>query len=285
MLSVRPDRPIDRLTVAVMREVNVVLRELGLSHFLCGAMARDVLLTHVYGIETGIATLDVDFGVAVESWEQFENIKNRLIATGKFESAQKMAHRLSYKHKEGSTGYPLDIIPFGGVEKPPNSVAWPPDMDEVLNVIAYKEALANSIEVRIDNDLVAPVISLPGLTLLKLFAWVDRGAGNPKDARDLGIMMRTYHEAGNQDRLYGEEIKVLEEVEFDVNAASPHLLGKDVRSIAAAETLEQALTVLNNPQLFDRLTAHMAPGFRAADDPIEAAIVLLGRFKAGLTGE
>lgn len=283
MLSVRPDRPIDRLTVVVMREVSLVLGDLGLSHFLCGAMARDVLLTHVYGIETGIATLDVDFGVAVESWEQFENIKNRLIATGKFESAQKMAHRLSYKYKEGSGGYPLDIIPFGGVEKPPNSVAWPPDMDEVLNVIAYKEALANSIEIQIDNDLVVPVISLPGLTLLKLFAWVDRGAGNPKDARDLGLMMRTYHEAGNQDRLYGEEIKLLEEVEFDVNAASPHLLGKDVRSIVATETLEQALAVLNNPQLFDRLTAHMAPGFRAADDPIEAAIVLLGRFKAGLT--
>src|SRR4051794_38895528 len=105
MVSVNPDRPVDQLTVAVIREVDKLVRELGLNYFLCGAMARDILLQHVYGIETGIATVDVDFGVAVQSWPQFEHIKDRLIATGKFEAAATMKQRLYYKHNANSKGY------------------------------------------------------------------------------------------------------------------------------------------------------------------------------------
>ena len=66
MLCVRPDRPIDPLTLAVMREVDKLVKELGLPYFLCGAMARDVMLQHVHGIDTGAATRDVDFGVATD---------------------------------------------------------------------------------------------------------------------------------------------------------------------------------------------------------------------------
>ena len=82
MLCVKPDRPVDPLTLTVIREADALIREVGVSYFLCGAMARDILLRHVYGIETGAATADVDFGVAVKNWEQFEMIKVQLIATG-----------------------------------------------------------------------------------------------------------------------------------------------------------------------------------------------------------
>jgi len=242
-------------------------------------------LQHVHGIETGTATVDVDFGVAVENWEQFENIKARLTETGRFEPAKKMVQRLYYKPGANSTGYPIDIIPFGGVENPPNSIVWPPDGDEAMNVIGYEEALANTIEIEIGSGFVAPVISLPGLVLLKLFAWTDRGNGDPKDALDLVTLLRTYHEAGNQDRLYGEELKLLEAAGFDPTNASPQLLGKDVRRIAKPETLAQALAILNNAGQADRLVTHMAPRLRHADDPIAEAERLLERFKAGLNGQ
>jgi len=284
MLSVKPDRPIDPLALAVMREVDALVRELGLAYFLCGAMARDILLQHVHGIEAGAATADVDFGVAVENWKQFENIKARLTATGRFEPAKTMAQRLYYKIDANSTGYPLDLIPFGGVETPPNSIAWPPDRDEVMNVIGYEEALANIVQIQVENEFVVPVISLPGLALLKLFAWTDRGNRDSKDALDLVTLLRSYHEAGNQDRLYGEELTLLEEVGFDLVAASPRLLGKDVRRIARPKTLEQALAILNDARLLDRLMTHMAPRLRSTDDPIAAAERLLEQFKAGLTG-
>lgn len=285
MLSVRPDRQIDPLTLAIMREVHTVVEELGLTYFICGAMARDILLLHVHGLNTGIATVDVDFAVSVEDWAQFEDIKAKLTDTGRFKPTPKQAHRLYYSRNANSGGYPLDIIPFGGVESPPFQIAWPPDKDEVLNVVAYREALANSVNVEVESDFVVPVTSLPGLTLLKLFAWADRGNINPKDALDLALLLRTYHEAGNQDRLYIEEQALLEDAGFDLEAASPRLLGKDVRRIASPKTFEQTLAILNDAQFLYRLMAHMAPRLRSADDPIATAEALLEQFKAGLDGK
>ena len=221
--------------------------------------------------------------MTTENWEQFENIKARLTATGRFEPAKHMAQRLYYRTDPHSQGYPLDIIPFSGVETPPNSIAWPPDEAVVMNVIGYEEVLVNAVQIQVENDIVIPVTSLPGLALLKLFAWADRGNSNSKDALDLATLLRTYHEAGNQERLYGEEFRLLEDLDYDLDAASPHLLGKDVRNIARTATLEQALAILDDAKLLDRLMTHMAPGLRSADDPVEAAERLLEQFKAGLT--
>jgi len=119
MLSVKPERPVDALTIAVSREIDRVARDLELPYFLAGAMARDILLTHVFGIAIGRATRDVDFGVAVGNWEQFDLIKDRLIGTGRFTRAEKISQRIYYESHESNAGYPVDIIPFGGVEAPP----------------------------------------------------------------------------------------------------------------------------------------------------------------------
>src|SRR5688572_9865164 len=146
MLYVKPDRPVDPLTIAVMLDVDTLAKEMNLSYFVCGAMARDILLHHVHGIETGRATADVDFAVAVENWEQFDNIKARLTETGRFEPAKRIAQRLHYRSGGNSKGYPLDIVPFGGIENPAHSIAWPPDGNEVMSVVGYAEALANTVE-------------------------------------------------------------------------------------------------------------------------------------------
>ena len=115
MLSIKPERPVDALTIAVSREIDRVARDLGLPYFLTGAMAHDILLTHVFGIAIGRATRDVDFGVAVGNWEQFDLIKGRLIETGRFNRAEKSSQRIYYKSQASNVGYPVDIIPFGGV--------------------------------------------------------------------------------------------------------------------------------------------------------------------------
>ncbi len=285
MLSVRPERPVAPLTIAVMREVDAVTQELGLEYFLCGAIARDLLLTHVHGIELGTATEDVDFGVAVNGWEQFEGIKARLNATGNFVPVGKVSQRLLYKPAPSSSGCPVDFIPFGGVETSPNRIEWPPDRSEVLNVIACKEVLGNAVRIRVENELIIPTSSLPGLALLKLFAWVDRGHANPKDAQDLAILLRKYAEAGNRDRLYSEEIGLFERAGHDESMAGPELMGKDAGRIASSATLIQAIAILDDTALSSRLALHMAPRLRdGIDDPIEVAERLLDRFRAGLGG-
>ena len=66
---VSADRPVDPATVAMLHVVDAAMVELGMPYFIAGATARDILLTHVFGIPTIRATLDVDLAVAVENWE------------------------------------------------------------------------------------------------------------------------------------------------------------------------------------------------------------------------
>lgn len=282
MLSVRPDKPVDPLTIAASREIDLIARELNLPYFLAGAMARDIVLTHVFGIETGLATSDVDFGVTVGSWQQFSSIKNQLIETGRFTPDKKIEHRIHYKPQGGNTEYPVDIIPFGDIEFPPSTIAWPPDGSVIMNVIGYEEVLATATQVKIADDLTVPIASLPGLTVLKIFAWQDRHAKTTRDARDLAMLFRLYHAAGNQDRIFGEELPVMEAVDYDLDLASPRLLGKDVSRLASAATLQQLQALLNNAKMTDRLITHMSSVFSGADDSIDTAARLLAQFKAGV---
>ncbi|MHB8347397.1 MAG: nucleotidyl transferase AbiEii/AbiGii toxin family protein [Acidiferrobacterales bacterium] len=286
MICVRADRPVDPVVRAILREVDRIAGELGLEYFVAGATARDILLTHVHGLNIVRATRDVDFAVAVENWQQFEDIKAALTAEGRFDASQNVPQRLHYCLSDAGPGYPIDIIPFRGVEQPPNTVAWPPEMTVLMSMTGYEEALTAAAEVQIDDNLVVPVISLPGLVVLKLFAWRDRGAGNSKDAQDLVTLFHQYGNAGNQDRLYGREIGLLEAVDYDLDLAGSGLLGRDVRKIAAPTTLAQMLSLFDNPILVDRLVIHMGKALRGIEDPSTVTVAerLLDQFIAGLAG-
>ena len=96
-----------------------------------------------------------------------------------------------------------------------------------MNVAGYREAFEAAPLVEIDRSFVVRVVSLPGLAILKLFAWADRGAGDSRDAIDLAMLLRQYGAAGNQDRLYGAEIGVMEAVSYDLDLAGARLLGRD----------------------------------------------------------
>lgn len=257
--------------------------ELDLPWFVAGAMARDILLTGVFGRESGRATRDVDLAVAVATWEEFRELKQRLLLAGQFQQANGVAHRLYYSETGGSRGHPLDLIPFGGVEGEDTSIAWPPDMNEIMSVAGYKEAYAAAVEVAITHNLVVRVASLPGLAMLKVFAWKDRGDENPKDAIDLATLLRGYADAGNMERLYGPELDVLAAVDFDIGLASARLLGRDVRAIATAPSKERLDEILTGHA--DRLVSHMARGVLGADDSINEAERLLGQFRAGLQAD
>src|SRR4029077_12636391 len=93
------------------------------------------------GLETGRATLDVDLAAAVDSWPEFERIKTRLVETGEVTTDEMRPHRLFYRTSEGGK-YPLDLLPFGGLEQRPSEIAWPPDLSVVMNVAGYREAPA-----------------------------------------------------------------------------------------------------------------------------------------------
>ncbi len=281
MLSVPPERHLDPVMLEVLRQVDRVARELALDYFVVGAMARDILLSGVFGLSAGRATRDVDLAVAVKGWPEFEAIKGRLVGTGAFNSDQRVAQRLYYRGGSAGRGYPLDLIPFGGLEEPGSEIAWPPDRAVVMNVAGYGEAFASAVAVEVEPGFAVRVASLAGLAILKLVAWANRGNTDLRDAIDLATLLRQYGSAGNEDRLYGTEIGVLEIVNYDLDLAGARLLGMDAGRIAAPSTHGQVLALFGDPACLDRLVLHVSRALRTAADPVTEAGVLLTQFKAG----
>jgi predicted nucleotidyltransferase len=130
---------------------------------LVGAAARDLLLVHARGIDLQRATEDTDLALAVSSWEAFLDLRNALIASGGF-TGDGPPHRLWYGNQR------LDIIPFGGVERPDRSIAWPTEGAEVMSVAGFAEALASAVVVRLPGRVSIDVAPLPALALLKIWA-------------------------------------------------------------------------------------------------------------------
>lgn len=247
---------------------------------IVGATARDILLTHVFGIPPRRATYDVDFAVAVENWAQFEQLKSRLAARKGFEPCERMKQRLYYRGQEKERGHPLDLVPFGGVAQNTNEIAWPPDMQVTMNMAGYQEVLNAAEQVELAPGCIAKVASLAGLAILKLIAWSDRGSTNPKDAHDLYQIMTKYADAGNVDRLYDAEFTLLETAGYDPETAGACLLGKDAALLASEPTYQQLMAILE--QDYDRLALEMVKSIRHADDAQAKVDERMRQFKAGM---
>lgn len=236
---------------------------------LVGATARDLLLFHVHGgPQPSRRTRDIDFAVTVDSWEAFEAVRNALLAQDNF-NPSKVQHRLLYS----SLTVPeveVDIIPFGGVASPEEMITWPPELDTAMNVAGFEEALSTSVWISVTEALVIPVVSLPGLAVLKLFAWSDRRWDG--DATDVRQVIRLYADAGNEDRLYDSPLA--EEFDFDLGLAGAKLLGTDVAALCRPATL-QKLQRIFTPDNIEKLINHMlGHGYRIDDsEPRETQLV------------
>lgn len=278
----RADRPIDPTVLRVITQVVRASQALDYPLLLVGAMARIILLESVHGLSPGRATYDVDFAFAMDDWEQFEALKKHLVANSNCTADSKMTQRLHMKLDGFERPYKVDLIPFGGIEHAPSQIAWPPDQSFVMSVAGYQDALSAAVQVEIAEGKVMNVASLPGIAILKLFAWADRRHENNKDALDLALLLSDYHAASNLDRLYEEAIEAMAAVDHEVELAGAWLLGSDAAQTASPETTA-SLGELLSGELRARLIEDMASAFRAKDAPLEYATRLLEQFETGLT--
>ncbi len=240
-------RPVDPATVAVLRAVYAAARALGHEYLLVGATARDLLLVNVLGRTPGRATRDIDFGLAIENWSQFTAFRESLVKGGYFRVNARAAQRLHYKHPTEQWELPVDIIPFGPIASEDDTIAWPPSHDVVMNVAGFEDALNSSVSIRIASDLLVNAASIPGLTILKLLAWSDRRRQTNKDASDLYTLLSSYcADAGNLDRLYEDDVDLLENAEFDVTLAGAQLLGRDVARICEHTSSRRIIEILDD---------------------------------------
>lgn len=285
-MTLKPDRPVDPTALLVMQEIHKASKVLGFPVFLVGAMARIILLENIFGLNAGRATTDVDFAFALDDWEQFSALKIFLLSNANFEESKHIAHQLLLRQPDTEHKYKVDLIPFGGIETSPNTIAWPPDMAVMMNVAGYSDALAAAVTVEVSPGVNMAIASLPGIAIMKLFAWADRGKENPKDAIDLVSLLRSYSDAGNASRIYEEAaaLAALEAAGYDIEMAGAWLLGNDVAAMVSARTNADLHALLNGIRR-ERLIEDMARAMLGRDNAMEYSYRLLKQFSNGFTTE
>lgn len=223
--------PIFSATETLLSQINRICTAQAIPFFIAGATAREILLHHVHGRSMGRRTRDIDIAVFVDNWSMFEALKNGFLAEGAL-AVRDNAHRMLVN------GIELDIIPFGGVAEG-NQIAWPPEREIIMAVDGFADVFSHTVMVQLDNGKKLPFCSLPGLALLKLFAWRDRGHGTNKDASDLYKLIREYGAVENE-RIYESPVEG-EKLDWDPVRMGAVLLGNDVAIISDQSSLSTLL--------------------------------------------
>ena len=224
--------------VELYADINKHAKELTIDFLVVGAMARDLVLVHGFGSNIERGTRDVDFGINVASWDEFNALKNGLLQAGYQQDIRKV-QRLSHEGKDGLP-WEIDIVPFGKIADENNSIFWPPEQDFEMKVHGFSEAFEHALDVQISEapNIVIPVASPAGICLLKLVSWLDREFQlKPKDAIDFGYLIQSYSKVPEIFNALYEE-GCMEAQEWDEYKASAMKLGKDVAEIASLETIE-----------------------------------------------
>jgi predicted nucleotidyltransferase len=261
----------------LFRETINVTARLDIPFFVIGAFARDLILNMYYGLAVQRATEDIDCGIQVKSWDQFEQLKASLIRTGLFTQDERQQQRLKYQDR-----LKIDIAPFGAIEKE-GKIFWPGE-ETTMITLGFDEAYKDTLTVRLADDVEIRICSLAGLALMKLIAWNDRRFQYRKDAEDFGLLMLNYLDAGNSQRVIGEgaEYADLLDDNFDYNLASARVLGRDVGKLLSERSIGPVLTILEE-QTGDKnqypLVNAMLSNFHGE---FEKALAMLESFRQGV---
>ncbi|WP_395489857.1 hypothetical protein ACG1VR_23090 [Cedecea davisae] len=238
-------QPLSSETESLLVRIANTCAEAEIDFFVAGATAREVVLTHLYERKRGRHTRDIDIAIFIKDWHPFSALKQAILNQGAEEVAGN-AHRLIWEKTE------LDIIPFGGVAEG-NAIAWPPDRHFIMSVDGFLEAFNHSISIRLSTGEVIRFCSLPGLLLLKLFAWRDRGGEVSKDAIDIFNILKEYAVI-EEARLY-DNAEWGELVGWNPDRLGARLAGSDTAQISSPE-IQQALLSMDRERLKDAITRH-----------------------------
>jgi predicted nucleotidyltransferase len=242
---------------AVLRDFARIAEQNGIPYVLVGAGARLLVFDWQYNFRPEDTTTDWDIGVQISSWVAFEGFQKLL--TGGANPAfteDRVAHR--FKHL---TGVPIDIIPFGGLERTDGIIVWPQDERQMV-VLGFREVQLKAIKIDIGEGVFMPVATLPGLAILKIFSFHDRHLGD--DLRDLFFILDNYERAGNEERIFDELTDLFLNKKLEYEFSGAYLLGMDVGRLANPKTIKSLLQIIS--PLLDPFSPALAPLIRTTVD-------------------
>lgn len=277
---------IDPLTIELFEIIKSAADTGDTKFFVVGASARDMILEHGYEIKTKRATMDIDLGVQVADWGQYEKLKQGLIDTTNFEQ-DRQEQRLKYKNI-----LLIDIIPFGEIAEPEHSYTWPSEDGNEMNTLGFSESYEDAILARLRHNPVLDIklTSLAGLAIMKIIAWHDNPARG-RDAQDLSLILHNYLYAGNEERIFDEENDIFDKIkkeqgDYHKNAGA-RLLGRDIAKMALPESNKKIIEILEEETKDEgryKLVEKMIDAYYESGHDFEDNIELLKQVKLGILG-
>jgi predicted nucleotidyltransferase len=275
---------IDKVTASVLVRIHQILSSIGIPFFVVGATARDILIDVSHGLGSKRATVDIDIAVFIENWDQFKRLKDELIQTTDFSPTREI-QRLLFRER-----LPLDIVPFGGVAEKGDFIEWPPDRSFKMSVVGFRDCYQRVVQVIISDkpEVVINVVSLAGLTILKLISWDEKGDRRQKDASDQFFITRNYIDAGNLERLFDEAPDIVDSGDYNYEAGSARLLGRDISKFAFSTTKAKLIEILKREsqrKQGHRIAMDILQGDRIMDKTYEEIIAIFDALLKGLTDD
>ena len=232
---------IEKHKLEALEEIANTVHSEDIPFFIMGATARDLIIEKGHNIKPFRATLDIDIGVRVLNWSQYNKLKDSLVATGKFKKTKE------YQKLIFQDSLYIDLIPFGPIVDKMGNIKWPPEREIVMHIIGFEEAFTNSQTVRLRDDPILDinVVTLAGLAVMKIVSWNYGYPNRRKDTSDLALIMSKYLDAGNSERIFNEHPDLLELEDFDYVIVGARLLGRDIATILSSGLKDKVLEIFD----------------------------------------
>lgn len=221
----------DPKAIEALRILSRVLTQYGLRFVLIGATVPQIVLDFREGPGPGSReTRDLDAVAEVHGWQDFARIRERLLQEG-FRQGR-VAHELWFNEEVR-----MDLIPFGPELVKQDKLAWP-DGDSVMTACGLEEALECARDQEIAPNLSLPVVTIPGLVLTKVVAYLDRPEERARDLIDIVYCFEQYETAVGLSRRFDHSVGVeVEGKPITFEEAGAFLLGMEVADLAKPNSL------------------------------------------------
>lgn len=230
----------DEVIIQLLQILLPVLEELSVEYFMIGAFARDVeLLAKGHTNPPTRKTKDIDLAVLMGSQEEFQDLKNRIIKLSDFAAHEDEPYRFLFKN-----AYEVDFLPFGAIANEKGQVELKAKQTVVLDIPGVEEVEPWAHTVETAEGLRLRVSSLPGVILLKLFAWEDRPE-RQKDIQDIDYILKNFY------FLYLDDIFETDEDLLDLFADEQLLYSELVSARYVGR--QMGLMLADSPALAERL--------------------------------
>ena len=205
-----------------------------------GTVEHDIYLVAVTAVKVVRGTKDVYLDILISNEEQFQMIKEELLATGTLEAHPIEAVKLFYK---GSVE--VDLLPFGAIENEHRETRIQKPRLFVMDVPGFQEVYRDVVTVTIEG-LKVNVCSVEGLIVLKLLAYGDRPQ-RTKDVTDIDHLIAAYFELFSE-AIYGNEVMERYDAAFGnyLDLVSARVIGRKIKALlrASPDVLQRIETIL-----------------------------------------